>query len=136
MNFFILRINLSSSFCEYRNTIFSFISDMRFVLVDAGSRQRSMLHDSISAARRGAARRLSAFRVPWSVFFKRGRALDRISHYFNSYGNHAAQPRYAGSPKTFGTMRGTMPVGGACGCAVVGDGDVHRGSCGGYRCDR
>lgn len=34
---------------------------------------------------------------------------DRTSHYFNSYGNHAAQRRYAGSPKTFGTMRGTMP---------------------------
>lgn len=40
--------------------------------------------------------------------------------------------RYAGSTKTFRTMRGTMPEGEVC----VGGGDrgTHRGDCGGYRC--
>lgn len=33
---------------------------------------------------------------------------DRISHYFNSYGNRARRSHYAAPAKTFGTMRGTM----------------------------
>lgn len=33
---------------------------------------------------------------------------DRISHYFNSYGNRARRSDYAAPAKTFGTMRGTM----------------------------
>lgn len=39
---------------------------------------------------------------------------DRISHYFNSYGNRARRSYYAAPAKTFGTMRGTMRGGRGC----------------------
>lgn len=39
---------------------------------------------------------------------------DRISHYFNSYGNRARRSHYAAPAKTFGTMRGTMRGGRGC----------------------
>jgi len=58
---------------------------------------------------------------------------DRISYYFNSYGNHAAQP-LCRLDENFQDNARDNAGGGMC----AGGGDrrapTHRGGCGGYRC--